>query len=190
MTNTAKLNLSAKTTETAAPMAQEVLQQTEASLGFVPNMYAYFANSPALLKSYTHSYDLFRKNTDFNGVEQEVVFLTISRENGCEYCMAAHSFVGDNMTNVPKGITEAIRGDQPLPDAKLNALSELTKAVVVKRGNIEASDVEAFLQHGYNETQILDVILALSAKTISNYANHILHTPVDAVFAGRAWTAK
>jgi len=190
MSKTAKLKLNAKTIENAAPMAKIVLEDTQKGLGFVPNMYTYFANSPAMLKSYTDSYNLFRKNTDFSGVEQEVVFLTISRENACHYCMAAHSFVGDNMTNVPKDITDAIRDNKPLLDAKLNALSELTKALVVKRGNITTTDVGNFLAHGYTETQILDVILALSAKTISNYANHLFHTPVDEIFAGRTWKAK
>jgi uncharacterized peroxidase-related enzyme len=190
MSNTVKLNLEAKTLDTAAPMAKTILEETEKGLGFVPNMYAYFANSPALLKSYTHSYTLFRQNTDFNGVEQEVVFLTISRENGCHYCVAAHSFVGDNMTNVPKDVTNAIRDNTEIPDAKLNALSEMTKALVIKHGNISEADVENFLAAGYSETQILDIILALSAKIISNYANHIFHTPVDEVFSGRVWEGK
>ncbi len=190
MSKTAKLTLSAKTIETAAPMAKTILEETKNTLGFVPNMYANFANSPALLQAYINSYNLFRHNTDFNGVEQEVVFLTISRENGCEYCMAAHSFVGDNLTNVPKDVTKAVRDNQTVPDAKLEALSQLTKAIVNKSGNIEPSDVEDFLAAGYTEKHILDVIVALSAKVISNYANHIFHTPVDEVFAGRAWTAK
>jgi alkylhydroperoxidase family enzyme len=104
--------------------------------------------------------------------------------------MAAHSFVADNLTNVPTEITEAIRDDKPLPDAKLNALSKLAKALVVKRGNLEKADIESFISAGYKETQILDVIVALSAKIISNYTNHIFHTPVDDVFAGRVWEAK
>jgi uncharacterized peroxidase-related enzyme len=184
-----KLSLKAVPTDTAHPMAKAVLETSQKTLGFVPNMYSYFANSPALLKSYTDTYNLFRKNTDFNGVEQEVVFLTISRENACHYCMAAHSFVADNMTNVPTDITEAIRDNKPLPDAKLNALSELAKALVVKRGNLDKADIESFTSAGYNETQILDVVVALSAKIISNYTNHIFHTPVDDVFAGRVWEA-
>ncbi|HFB54451.1 MAG TPA: carboxymuconolactone decarboxylase family protein [Hellea balneolensis] len=184
-----KLTLEAVSTDSADPMAKTILENTQKTLGFVPNMYSYFANSPALLKSYTDTYTLFRNNTDFNGVEQEVVFLTISRENACHYCMAAHSFVADNMTHVPTEVTEAIRDNTPLPDAKLNALSELTKAIVVKRGNIDKTDVENFTSAGYTETQILDVIVALSAKIISNYTNHIFHTPIDDVFAGRAWDA-
>jgi len=92
------------------------------------------------------------------------------------------------MTNVPTEITDAIRENREVPDKKLNALSELAAAMVVKRGELDASDVENFTDAGYSQTQILDVILAMSAKTISNYANHLFHTPVDDVFAGRAWT--
>ncbi|MBL4635712.1 MAG: carboxymuconolactone decarboxylase family protein [Kofleriaceae bacterium] len=188
MTNESKLKLSALSNGDAQPMAREILDATQSALGFVPNMYRYFANSPAMLKAYTDAYSLFRKHTDFSGVEQEVVFLTISRENKCHYCVAAHSFVGDKMTNVPTEITDAIRENREVPDKKLNALSELAAAMVDKRGELDASDVENFTDAGYSQTQILDVILAMSAKTISNYANHLFHTPVDDVFAGRAWT--
>jgi hypothetical protein len=74
MSHSNKLDLQAVSTEDAHPLAKPVLEGAKNTLGFVPNMYSYFANSPALLKSYTDTYNLFRHNTDFNGVEQEVVF--------------------------------------------------------------------------------------------------------------------
>jgi hypothetical protein len=50
------------------------------------------------------------------------------------------------------------------------------------------ADVEAFLASGYSEQQILEIVLAIAVKTLSNYANHLFHTPVDSLFASRAWT--
>ena len=83
MSSAYKMTLSAKTIENADPQAREVLEQTRAKMGMVPNMYGVMANSPAMLQTYAQGYALFRENSGFTPSEQEIVFLTISRENGC-----------------------------------------------------------------------------------------------------------
>ncbi|MFB7328451.1 carboxymuconolactone decarboxylase family protein [Streptomyces sp. NPDC056190] len=75
----------------------------------------------------------------------------------------------------------------PLPDARLDALSTFTAAFVQSRGLPTAAQIDAFLAAGYTEKDILQILLALSAKTISNYTNHLFHTPVDKAFAHRTW---
>lgn len=171
----------------AAPVAREILETSQKQLGFVPNMYAVMANSPGLLSTYAHGYAHFRQESGFTPIEQEVVLLTVSRENGCHYCVAAHSFVADAMSKVPKDVTDAIRDGTPIPDAKLGALSEFTRLMVNKRGLPTIAEAAAFRGAGYTERHMLEVILAIAVKTISNYANHLFHTPVDAMFAGRVW---
>lgn len=182
-----KLKLTAKTIEDAAPKARMGLQQAQEKMGFIPNMYARMANSPGLFDTYQQGYAVFRAESGFTPAEQEVVFLTISRVNGCEYCMAAHSFVADKMSNVPVAVTDAIRNDTEIPDERLSALAKFTRVMVEQRGLPQTRDVEAFLAAGYTERQILEIILAIAVKTLSNYANHIFHTPVDTMFASRAW---
>ncbi len=115
------------------------------------------------------------------------MLLAVSRENGCTYCVAAHSFIADKMSGVPEAVTNAIRDGQPIPDARLAALHDFTRTMVIKRGLPDKTDVSAFLAAGYSERQILEVVLAIAVKTLSNYANHLFHTPVDGMFAGRAW---
>ena len=182
-----KLSLPAQTLGTAAPRAKTALESAKASLGFVPNMYAVMANSPGLLDSYLHGYSLLRQESGFSPVELEVVFLTISRENGCHYCVAAHSFVADAMSKVPLPVTNAIRDGRPIPDSKLSVLSGFTQTMLESRGRPGAADVEAFLAAGFSERHILEIILAIAMKTLSNYSNHLFHTPVDELFAARAW---
>lgn len=184
-----KLDLNPQTIETAAPSAKAILEQTQKSLGFVPNMYAYMANAPELLETYTHGYQLFRAESGFTPIEQEIVFLSISFENGCDYCMAAHSLMATAMSKVPAEVTEAIRNGQTIPDARLQALSTFTRVMLNQRGLPSKDDVEAFRQAGYTDKQVLDVVLAISVKTLSNYSNHLTHTPVDAAFARFAWQA-
>lgn len=182
-----KLNLAPKTLENADPRQRELLEQARAQVGFIPNMYAGMVNSPDLLETYLDGYQRFRENSGFTPIEQEVVFLSISRENGCHYCMAAHSVIADKMSNVPPEVTDAIRDGQSIPDPKLAALSEFTRTMVVQRGKPATRDVDAFLSAGYREQHILDIILAISVKTLSNYSNHLFHTEVDEMFAGRTW---
>lgn len=61
--------------------------------------------------------------------------------------------------------------------------------MVRNRGNISDSELERFYAAGYGEQQILEIILGLAQKTISNYTNHIAKTPVDAAFQKFAWNA-
>jgi AhpD family alkylhydroperoxidase len=183
-----KLTLSPKTLQDPDPRTRAVLERAKAQVGFIPNMYAGMANSPGLLETYIDGYDRFRKNSGFTPVEQEVVFLTISRGNACDYCMAAHSVIADQMSNVPPPVTEAIREGQTIPDTKLAVLSTFTDTLLSSRGLPSESDVKAFLRAGYEERHVLEIILAIAVKTLSNYSNHLFHTPLDKMFASREWT--
>lgn len=187
MTSEYKLTLSPKTLDTADPKAKAVLERAKTQVGFIPNMYAGMANSPGLLETYLDGYDRFRKDSGFTPAEQEVVFLTISRGNGCDYCMAAHSMIADRMSKVPPPVTEAIRNGRTIPHAKLAALSTFTDTLLATRGLPSKAAVQAFLGAGYEERHVLEIILAIAVKTLSNYSNHLFHTPLDGMFASREW---
>ena len=182
-----QLMLAPQTLDNTDPDARSVLEKAKVQVGFIPNMYARMVNSPGLLTTYLDGYALFRQRSGFTPVEQEVVFLTISRENGCEYCVGAHSVLADNLSKVPTAVTDAIREGAPIPDARLAALSRFARAMVVERGLPSRAEVDGFLSAGYSERQILEIVLAIAVKTLSNYANHLFHTPLDEVFAARAW---
>lgn len=187
MSNIFKTSLPLRTTEDPNPAVHAPLKAVKAGMGMVPNMYGAMANLPALLDAYNHGYGKFRAEAGFTPVEQEVVFLAISRFNGCHYCVAAHSFVGDMMSKVPTEVTDAIRDGRPISDAKLEALRAFAHLMTESRANPTPEQAQAFLAVGYAEEHILGIILAISVKTISNYSNHIFHTEIDPAFAGRAW---
>lgn len=168
-------------------ITNEILEHTKKGLGFVPNMYAKMGTNPALLDAYTHAYKSFRANAGFTPIEQEVIFLSVAYENNCEYCMAAHSFVGDMMSKVPAEITDAIRDGKQITDAKLSALSTLTRKLTTTRGNVSQNEIDDFLAAGYKETQVLGIIAGIAIKTMSNYANHITNPELDEVFSKRVW---
>lgn len=183
-----KLTLAPLNPQCAEPLARSRLEEAATQLGFIPNMYSVMAHSPGLLDSYIHGYNHFRESSNFSPAEQEVVLLAISRENGCTYCVAAHSFIADKVSGVSTAVTDAIRNGAPIPDPKLSVLHDFTRTMVAKRGLPGKAEVEAFLAAGYSERQILEIVLAIAVKTLSNYANHLFHTPTDEAFAGRAWS--
>lgn len=181
-----QLSLPARTETDDDPAVAALLGKAKAGIGMIPNMYANMANAPGLLETYLSGYAAFRSESGLSAAEQETVFLTVSRVNGCSYCVTAHSTIAD-MTKVPTEITDALRNGTTLPDPKLDALATFTLAMLETRGLPSSAQVEAFLGAGYTEQHVLYVVLALAVKTISNYSNHLFHTPVDAAFVGRSW---
>lgn len=184
------MNLEPKTIESADAISSQILETTQKKLGLIPNMYKGMANNTALLDGYVSAYSSFRANSGFSPQEQEVVFLSIAFENECEYCMAAHSFVGDNMTQVPIEVTNAIRDNAEIPDEKLKALSIFSRVITSKRGLPTDADIDNFINAGYTEKHILGVIAGVGIKTMSNYFNHIFKTPIDDAFKTRIWKKK
>ena len=181
------MNLKLKTIENADETSSKLLANTQKKMGMIPNMYGGMANNTALFEGYVASYTSFREKSGFTPQEQEVVFLSVAYENNCDYCMAAHSFVGDNMTKVPTEVIDAIRNNTEVPDTKLKALSEFSKVMTVSRGLPSQEEVTKFLEAGYTEEHILGVIAGIGVKTMSNYFNHFFRTEVDAAFESRAW---
>jgi len=182
-----KLQLEKLSPEKAEPLARPTLEAARQKMGMIPNMYAYMANAPGLLEAYRVGYELFRQSSGCTPVEQEVVFLSISYENGCEYCMAAHSFLADIQSKVPPEVTEALRQGWDVPEARLRALSRLTRALVHRRGRLRQDELDLFHAAGYTGAQVLQIILAIGVKTLSNYTNHLCGTQVDEAFLKRAW---
>jgi uncharacterized peroxidase-related enzyme len=183
-----KISLPPVTIDASGDSVKATLEQQKANFGFLPNMYQTMANSPAMLKTYLFGYEQFRTGSDFTSCEQEVVFMVLSRENGCDYCVGAHSFIADKMSGVPEQVTDAIRDGQVISDAKLEALASFTRVMLNTRGLPTRDDVAGFIEVGYTEQNVLDIILAMSVKTLSNYSNHLFHTELDEVFSSRAWS--
>ena len=176
------------TPKTAPEGSRFVLESAEKKNGFVPNLLGILAESPAALQAYSNLTGALQHNADFNSAEQQVLFLSISRENGCRYCMAAHSAIASNgvLTN---GQIAALRDGTPLEDSKLQALRMFGSTMVAKRGLVDQSDLDAFMGAGYTRRHVLDVIAAVTLKTLTNYTNHLADTPVDEAFAPFSWQA-
>lgn len=185
MTEHYQIKAPLKEKDEADSKAKKLFERSEKELKMIPNLYKAMANAPEILQAYMDGDKNFRENSGFTPTEQEVILLIISYENGCEYCMAAHSTMADFYSNVPREVTNAIREDKPIEDKKLGALAGMTREMLLSRGRPKSSAVEDFLNAGYSEKQLLDIVLAISVKTLSNYTNHLFNTPVDKAFKAR-----
>ncbi len=161
------------------------LDNAQSKYGFVPNLISAMANAPALAEAYMSVGGLFDQ-TSFNALEKLLILMTASRENDCGYCIAAHSTFAE-MRGLDDTVVNAIREDHPIADRKLQALREFVTVMVRSRGWPEEADLQAFFSAGYEPRQVLEVILGIAMKTMSNYTNHVASTPVDEVFAKHAW---
>ena len=166
-----------------------LLEAANKGLGFIPNLYAQLAEAPTALQAYKQLGALLEQSS-LTPEEQQVVLIATSVENHCEYCVAAHSFLARNMVKVPANVITELRDGQPLANAKLNALAVFTGAVVQKRGQLAGSQVlRNFFAAGYTPQHALEVVLGVAMKTLSNYANNLIDTPLDKAFAGEVWEA-
>ncbi len=187
MTSNYQLSLPPISIEQAGMNVKKTLETAEKNLGFLPNMYKNMAHSPALLKSYLQAYQLFRNESAFSAAEQEIIFLTVSRENACEYCVAAHSAIAIDYSGVPMQTVDSIRNGEAIDDTKAAALRAFTRVMLDSKGRPPRGDVIAFLEAGFTERHVLEIIVAIAVKTMSNYANHLFQTEVDDAFAEWSW---
>lgn len=171
--------------ETAPSASRPILDRLQKAIGFVPALYGVLAEAPKALEAYEILATLF-KATSLTTTEQHVVWLSINFENNCDYCVPAHTGLA-KMDQVPDDVIDALRNGTAIADPRLQALRSFTGRLVENRGWVADEEVSQFLAAGYTQQHILEVILGLSHKVISNYTNHLARTPVDSAFEKFAW---
>ena len=170
--------------ETAPDDSKILFENSLKAFGMIPNFHAVTAESPEALEAYMKLHELFLQ-TSLSTTEKHVTWLTINVEHDCHYCTPAHTFLA-KMDNVDDDVINAIKNKTEIPDPKLEALHKFTRSLVQKRGNVSDDELQAFYAAGFNKQNVLEVLLCLSQKVLSNYINHITHVPVDEPFQAYA----
>jgi AhpD family alkylhydroperoxidase len=173
------------TADTVPEAAKPSLEAAKASFGFIPNLQGTMAESPELLAGYSTLWALFAKTT-LTPHEQQVVYMTSNFENECHYCMAGHTALA-KLQKMDPTVIDALRNGTEILDRKLEALHRFTGVVVRNRGWVSDADTDAFLAAGYTRRNVLEVILGVATKVMSNYTNHIAHTQLDKFMRGNEW---
>ena len=175
------------TPETAPQASRAILDGAKRKFGFVPNLLAALAEAPAALEAAVSLMDALARSS-FTPTEREVVLIAVSAKNGCDYCVAAHSTIA-GAQKVPAEVIAALREGRPIADPRLEALRRFSETVVEARGWVSEADVQAFLAAGFDRQQVLEVVLGIAFKTLLNYTDHLVGTPLDEAFAAQAWPA-
>jgi uncharacterized peroxidase-related enzyme len=154
---------------------QKIFSQLENGLGFVPNLYAFYAKSKTALKDYL---GFQNRKTSISKKDQEVVNLVVSQYNECYYCQSAHTAIaGLNGFNNDQ-ILE-IRSGSASFDERANAIARFTLAMVSQKGQISQRDKNDFFEAGFSEENMIDIIINIGSKTISNYIHNVAQFELD-----------
>jgi uncharacterized peroxidase-related enzyme len=154
---------------------QAIFDKLQKGVGFVPNLYAYFAKSETALGDYL---TFQNRKTTLTAREKEVVNLVTSQINGCRYCQSAHTELAKMLRFTDEQILEIRRGSAAF-DPKFDALAKFTAAIVNTKGRVAEGTVDAFFAAGYNESHLVDVIIAVGDKIISNYLHNLTEVDID-----------
>lgn len=154
---------------------QAIFDNLQKGLGFVPNLYAYFAKNDTALGDYLA---LQNRKSSLKAKEREVINLVTSQINGCRYCQSAHTVLGKMNGFSDEQLLEIRRGRATF-DSKLDALAQFTAAVVINRGKATAESIAAFFSAGYTEANMIDVVIVIGDKIISNYIHNLTDLEID-----------
>lgn len=154
---------------------QLLFEKLEKGLGMVPNLYAYFAKNETALADYL---TLQNRKSTLSGKEREVINLVVSQVNECQYCLAAHTVVAGLNGFTPEQIIEIRRAEIHF-NSKLSALANFVKATVVNRGKPAPVIIESLFSEGYTEASLIDIIIIIGDKIMSNFLHGITSLPVD-----------
>ncbi len=154
---------------------QAIFDNLQKGLGFVPNLYAYYAKNETALGDYLAFQN--RKST-LKAKEREVINLVTSQVNGCRYCLSAHTVLGKMNGFTDEQVIELRKGSASF-DAKIDVLVKFAKAVVEGKGNVSQEIKDDFFAAGYTEANLIDVVITVGDKVISNYIHNIAQFAID-----------
>lgn len=176
------MTFSVHTIDTAPIDSQPALQAIEERYGFIPNLAAVFAESPGAFNALLGALKAYDdESLTLTPVERQVVLLSVSVENRCDYCTAAHSMLAHSL-GLDREDIDALQQGREISDPNLEALRRFAQDLVVGRGIVDESAITSFFNGGFTKAQVFEVILGVSLKTLTNYANHVASPPVNEQF--------
>ncbi|TCC98119.1 carboxymuconolactone decarboxylase family protein [Pedobacter frigidisoli] len=163
------------TKEEVSEKNQAIFDQLKGAIGMVPNLYAYFAKNENALSDYMA---LQNRKSTLKAKEREIINLVVSQVNDCQYCLAAHTGLGKMNGFTDEQILE-IRNGKADFDAKFDALAKFVKEVAITRGHPADHFTDALLEAGYTEAGVIDIMIVIGDKTISNYLYGFANFAID-----------
>lgn len=170
--------LTVNTVETAPEKAKERIAAVEKANGFIPNLIGVLSNSPQALEMYQEVGKMNSRNS-LTPQEIEVIQITAAAHNGCDFCVAGHTKVGTKL-KIPENVLNALRDRTKVDDnTKYQALAQFVMQLIDKRGQVSDNELKDIKDAGYNDTNILDIVMGVALATLCNYANNVAKNDIN-----------
>lgn len=163
--------------ESAPAASVPLLEAVNAQLGSVPNMFRVISNSPAALEGFLGLSGALGKGA-LDAQTRERIALAVAETNKCNYCLAAHTYIGTNVAKLDDSEVEANRRGSS-SDVKAAAAITFALEIVNSRGSVSDSSVQAVRDAGYSDEEVVEIVLHVALNTLTNYVNKVLGTEVD-----------
>jgi uncharacterized peroxidase-related enzyme len=163
--------------EASPTLSQPLLEAVKKQLGSVPNLFRLTAISPATLEGYLSLNGALGKGT-LTPATRERIALAVSEINNCNYCLAAHSYLGKNLAKLSDAEVTANRKGRS-SDAKAEAAIAFAVKVTKARGAVAENDLAAVIAAGYSNAEALEIVAHVALNTLTNYINIVFKTDVD-----------
>ena len=161
-----------------APAASRpLLEAVKKQLGVAPNLFRLVSHSPAALQGYLGLSGALSKGA-LPTATRERIALAIAEINGCDYCLSAHAYLGKNLAKLDDAEIAANRNGVS-NDPKADAAVRFAAKVARERGHVSEDDVRALKLAGYDDAQLIEIVLHVALNTWTNYINEIAKTEID-----------
>jgi uncharacterized peroxidase-related enzyme len=157
------------------PVAEQ-LAATRKLLGATPNMFTTAAHSAAALTA-MNGFFVALGHGRLGGKIGERIAIAVAQENGCEYCLSAHTALGRMHGVDPSELAAARRGLSVDPRAQ--AAIALALAVVRNRGRVGDAALAEARAAGLGDAEIVEVVAHAALNIFTNYLNNLVGTEVD-----------
>lgn len=175
MTTTITREFNVPTRAEVSDHNQTIFDSLQKKIGFVPNLYAYFAKNETALSDYL---TLQGRKSTLSAKEREVINLVTSQINACRYCQSAHTVIGKMNGFTDEQVIELRKGTASFNN-KLDALVRFTASVVNNRGYATEEAKAHFFEAGYDEANLIDAVIIIADKTIMNYLHNLTNVEID-----------
>ena len=164
------------TLEQSAAASQPMLAAVKSQLGVVPNLFRLVGNSPAALEGHLGLNGALGKTLDLK--LRERIALAVAQVNGCDYCLSAHSYIGANMAKLDAAEMTANRHGHS-SDPRAEAAVSFARKVAETRGQVSDQDLALVKQAGFNDAQIVEIVVNVALNFLTNMINNVARTDID-----------
>jgi uncharacterized peroxidase-related enzyme len=165
------------TIEAAPAASRSMLDAVKKQLGVAPNLFRMVGTSPSVLEGYLGLSAALGKG-DLPAPTRERIALAVAEINGCSYCLSAHTYLGKNIAKLDDAEMIANRNGAS-NDLKADAAVRFAVKVIKSRGHVSDDDMRAVKLAGYDDAQVIEIVMHVALNTWTNYINEVAMTEID-----------